>query len=53
MLTEIPRLEMPPPPPPPPVNENLNLPPKIEDTTDAPPKVPMDDGRAGLMAAIR
>ena len=53
MLTEIPRLEMPPPPPPmpPPITENL--PQKIEDTPDAPSKIPVDDDRAGLMAAIR
>ena len=53
VLTEIPRLEMPPPPPPmpPPITENL--PQKIEDAPDAPSKIPVDDDRAGLMAAIR
>merc|ERR1711997_1157774 len=53
VLTEIPRLEMPPPPPPmpPPITENL--PQKIEDTPDAPSKIPVDNDRAGLMAAIR
>jgi hypothetical protein len=53
VLTEIPRVEMPPPPPPmpPPITENL--PQKTEDAPDAPAKVPVDDDRAGLMAAIR
>ena len=53
VLTEIPRLEMPPPPPPmpPPITEIL--PQKIEDAPDAPSKIPVDDDRAGLMAAIR